>query len=185
MQTHGSTARRGEPTTALVFTPTFQVVYTASMLLLFCVVAFFTRATPRRVAGALSGVVVFTAISAPIDTVGLRTGLWSYPSCIDPPHPPLLAYVGQALEFVGCIALIGWRVQRRFGARGVAWLAAVVCTLGAVRDFSVAAALPQVMHMGPLPGSLIADLLAWGVVVSVSLCVMRIVSGPARSDPLR
>jgi hypothetical protein len=129
-------------------------------------------------------VAVFTAISAPIDTVGVRMGLWSYPSCIDPPHPPLLVYVGQALEFVGCIALVGWRVQRRFGARGVAVLAAVVCTLGAVRDFSVAAALPQMMHIGPLPGSLIADVVAWGVVATVALGVMRIVSGPARADPL-
>jgi hypothetical protein len=169
----------------LVFTPTFQVVYAASMLLLFSVVAFFTRATPRRVVGALCSVAVFTALSAPIDTVGLRTGLWSYPSCIDPPHPSLLVYVGQAFEFVGCVALVGWRVQRRFGARGVAVLAAVVCTLGTVRDFSVAAALPQVMRLGPLPGSLIADVLAWGIVVSVALGVMRIVSGPARSDPLR
>jgi hypothetical protein len=168
-----------------VFTPKFQVVYAAAMLLLFSVVAFLTRATPRRVAGAFCSVVVFTALSAPIDTFGMRTGLWTYPSCLDPPHPPLLVYIGQALEFVGCIALIGWRVQRRFGARGIAVLAAVVCTLGAVRDFSVAAALPQVMHMGPLPGSLIADVAAWGIVVSVALGVMRIVSGPARSDPLR
>ncbi|HTQ48789.1 MAG TPA: hypothetical protein VMI75_38790 [Polyangiaceae bacterium] len=168
-----------------MFTSRFQVAYAGSMLLLFCVVAFFTRATPRRIAGALCSVAVFTALSAPIDTVGLRTGLWTYPSCIDPPHPPLLAYVGQALEFVGCIALVGWRVQRRFGRRGVAALAAVVCALGAVRDFSVAAALPQMMHMGPLPGSLIADVVAWGIVVSVALGVMRIVSGPAPSDPLR
>jgi hypothetical protein len=168
-----------------VFTPAFQVVYAAAMALLFCAVAFFTRATARRIAGALCSVAVFTVLSAPIDTVGLRTGLWSYPSCIDPPHPPLLVYVGQALEFVGCIALVGWRVQRRFGPRGVGVLAAAVCTLGTVRDFSVAAALPQVMRMGPLPGSLIADVLAWGIVVSVALAVMRIVSGPAGSDPLR
>jgi hypothetical protein len=168
-----------------VFTPAFQVFYAAAMALLFCAVAFFTRATGRRIAGALCSVAVFTALSAPIDTVGLRTGLWSYPSCIDPPHPPLLVYVGQALEFVGCIALVGWRVQRRFGARGVAVLAAVVCTLGTLRDFSVAATLPQMMHMGPLPGSLIADVVAWGIVVTVALGVMRMVSRPARSDPLR
>jgi hypothetical protein len=168
-----------------VFTSTFQAVYAGSMLLLFCVVAFFTRATRRRIAGALCSVAVFTALSAPIDTVGMRTGLWTYPTCIDPPHPPLLVYVGQALEFVGCVALVGWRVQRRFGARGIAVIAAVVCTLGAVRDFSVAAALPQMMHMGPIPGSLFADVVAWGIVVTVALGVMRIVSGPARSDPLR
>ena len=75
--------------------------------------AWLTRAGTRRIAGALCAVLAFTALSAPIDAVGLRTGMWGYPSCVDPPHPPLPVYVGQALAFVGCLALVGWRVQRR------------------------------------------------------------------------
>src|SRR5262249_57144243 len=138
-----------------------------------------TRAGARRLVGAVCSVVVFTALSAPIDTVGIRSGMWSYPTCVDPPHPPLTVYVGQALAFVGCLALIAWRVQRRFGVRGVARLALVVCCAGVVRDFTVAALLPQAIHIGPAPASVFADLGAWAVVVAVALGVTRAVAGPA------
>src|SRR5262245_33843571 len=119
------------------------------MLVVFSVVAVISRAGPRRLAGAVCSVVVFTALSAPIDNFAIREGFWIYPSCVDPPHPPLAAYVGQALEFVGTIALIGWRVQRRFGARGLLWMTAIVCGVGLVRDFTVAARLPQWIRFGP------------------------------------
>jgi hypothetical protein len=154
-------------------------------LALFCALVAFTRASRRRVLGAVASVVVFTLLSAPIDTMGLRLGLWSYPSCTDPPHPPLLVYIGQALVFVGSIALVGFRVLRRFGARGGAVLTLLVCGLGAIRDFTIAAVMPDVIRVGPLPASAIADVLAWGVVVAVALGVTRIVAGPAREDVLR
>ena len=164
---------------AAVFTTAFQVRYLAATVVLFVVVALLTRARWRRLAGALCSVAVFTAISAPIDDFGHATGLWTYPSCIDPPHPPIAIYIGQALELVGCLALIGWRVQRRFGTRGLVAMSAVVCTLGPVRDFAVAAVLPDLMRMGPLPGSLVADVAAWAVVLLVALGVTRLVAGPS------
>jgi len=155
-----------------VFTPTFQIVYLAAMAALFATVALLTRAPLRRVAGALGAAALFTALSAPIDDLGASQGWWWYPS--DPPHPPLAIYVGQALEFVGCIALVAWRVRRRFGARGVALLAAAVCILGPIRDFGAAALLPQMIRVGPLPMSLVADIGAWVVVVLVALSGMSV-----------
>jgi hypothetical protein len=168
-----------------VFTTRFLVGYVAGTSALFCAVAWLSRAKARRIAGALAAVAVFTAISAPIDNLGAATGLWIYPTCNDPPHPPLLAYVGQALEFVGCLALIGWRVQRSFGARGIVWLFAIALPLGACRDFSAAAIFPDVMRFGAQPAALFADVAAWAVVVIVALGVSRLVAGPARADALR
>ena len=168
-----------------MFTTRFLVGYLAGTLALFCAVAWLTRAKPRRIAGALAAVAVFTALSAPIDNLGAATGLWSYPTCESPPHPPLAAYLGQALEFVGSLALIGWRVQRRFGARGIAWLFAIALPLGACRDFSAAAIFPDVIRFGPQPAALIADVAAWAVVVLVALGVSRMIAGPARADALR
>jgi hypothetical protein len=168
-----------------VFTTRFQIVYLVGTLAVFAAVAFFSRAGARRVAGALCSVLVFTALSAPIDNFGARHDLWTYPSCQNPAHPPLAVYVGQALMFVGTMALIGWRVQRRFGLRGVAWLAAIVCALGAIRDFSVAAALPDLLRFGPMPAALFADLAAWAIIVLVALGVTRLVAGPAAADALR
>jgi hypothetical protein len=168
-----------------VFTTRFQIVYLLFTLAAFSAVAFFTRAGVRRLAGAVCSVLVFTAISAPIDNLGARYRLWTYPSCANPPHPPLAVYLGQALMFVGTIALIGWRVQRRFGARGLAWLAAIVCVLGLIRDLSVGAALPDLIRLGPMPASAFADVAAWGIVVTVALVVTRLVAGPASADALR
>ncbi len=162
-----------------MFTTRFQILHLASMLIFFCAVAGFTRARARRIVGALCSVAVFTALSAPIDDFGIGHGWWSYPSCASPPHPSLITYVSQAFEFVGTIALIGWRVQRRFGARGVVWLTATVCIVGLIRDLLVAAALPRVVRFGPFPASAIADVAAWGIVVFVALAVTRVVAGAA------
>jgi hypothetical protein len=168
-----------------MFTTRFQIIYVLGTFALFCAVAFATRAGWRRIAGAVCAVLVFTAISAPIDNFGAATGLWTYPSCENPPHPPLGAYLGQAFMFVGTIALIGWRVQRSFGARGLAFLAGIVCVLGLVRDLSVAAAMPELIQFGPMPAAAFADIAAWGIVLLVALVVTRVVAGPARADELR
>lgn len=162
-----------------MFTPRFQVLYLTGTLIAFAFVAFVTRAGVRRITGAACSVAVFTALSAPIDTLGGKLGLWSYPSCLNPPHPPLAVYVGQALAFVGCLALVAWRVQLRFGARGVFVLSACVCVVGAMRDFTVAALFPDVIRLGDLPASLFADMAAWGVVVFVAVTGTRLVAGPA------
>jgi hypothetical protein len=148
-------------------------------------VAFLARANARRVAGAMCSVLMFTALSAPIDTLALEAGWWRYPSCDNPPHPPLPIYLGQAFQFVGCVALIAWRVQRRFGTRGVKRLGAIVCGVGLVRDLSVAAIFPEMIRFGAMPASAIADVGAWAVVVLVAVLVTRIVAGPASSDALR
>jgi len=173
------------PAARAVQTPLFQIAYFTTTLALFCAIAFLTRAKARRVLGASCAVLVFTALSAPIDTFALRAGFWTYPACASPPHPTLPVYLGQALVFVGCLALVAWRVQRRFGARGVAVLAPSACVAGLVRDLSVAALLPDVIRFGDAPASVLADLGAWAIVVLVALAVPRVVSGAARADALR
>jgi hypothetical protein len=164
--------------------PRFQLAYLAATLTVFWLVAWFTRANVRRITGAACAALVFTAMSAPIDNVARRAGWWTYPSCIAPAHPPLAVYIGQAFVFVGTTALVAWRVKRRFGARGVVALVIVVCVVGAIRDFSVAAAIPTMIRFGPFPASLIADLGAWLVVALVAIGVTRLVAGAA-NDSLR
>ena len=161
----------------MFFTPRFQAGYLIFTLLLFCGVARLTGAGWRHVAGALASVLVFTAIAPSLDDFAVRHGWWRFPSCGNLPHPPLAIYLGQSLEFVGCLAFIGWRIQRRFGARGIAWLLGIVCVLGPARDFGAAAVLPEVIRFGPQPASWLADTAAWAVVVLVALGVSRVVSG--------
>jgi hypothetical protein len=168
------------------FSPTFRVFYIVLGIGVFSLFAFLTRARWRRIAGALAAVAVFTAISAPIDNFGNQTGLWLYPGYPDPPHhPPLDIYIGQALIFVGIAALLGYRVARAWGLRGIITFIAVFCTLGLIRDFSAAAMFPKVIQFGPSPSAQIADVLAWLIIVLVGLGVTRIVAGAASRDELR
>ena len=167
------------------FSPSFQVAYLIFASVVFLVVAWATGARRRRVLGALAAVATFTALSAPIDELGARRGWWTYPSCVDPAHPPLLVYVGQALVFVGGVAFLGWRVQRRWGVFGVLRFVVIVCLLGLVRDSVGAAIFPEVLRFGPAPAAQLADVAAWAVVVVVGLVVPRVVAGPAHADAPR
>jgi hypothetical protein len=168
-----------------MFTPVFQVAYLSVALAVFSGLAFLLRATARRVAGAAVSALAFTAMSGPIDSVGIGARWWSYPSCQDPPHPSLVVYLGQALLFVGCFALVAWRVHRRFGPRAVAVLTGITCVAGLFRDVFVAGLLPDVVRFGTPPASFLADLGAWAVVVGVALSVSRLVAGPPSADALR
>jgi hypothetical protein len=162
------------------FTTSFQLTYLAAAVCSFGFLAVVIRAPGRRILGALASVIVFTALSAPIDDLGGRAGWWFYPSCVDPPHPPLLVYLGQAFCFVGGVALLGWRVQRRWGERGLVALTVVVCGAGLGRDVALAALFPAMIRLGPAPAAQLADVAAWLVVVIVALGVTRLISGPAR-----
>jgi hypothetical protein len=167
------------------FSPSFQIAYVAFAIVVFVIFVRLTRARARRVFGALASVAVFIALSAPIDNLARRMDWWTYPSCVEPSHPPLLAYVGQALIFVGTTALVGWRVQRAFGGRVLAVLVVLSCLAGLVRDLTVAAIFPQMIRFGGMPASVLADLGAWAMVAIVGLGVTRIVAGPAEDDAPR
>ena len=162
------------------FTFEFQILYLSAMTVVFFVIAYFTRATMKRTAGALAAVAVFTLLSKPMDVTAARHGWWSYPAVV---NPPLLFYVGQALEFVGTTALVGWRVNRRFGWRGVVAVVTWVCGLGLARDLSVAHFSP-VIRFGSGPVPLFADVGAWMIVAGIALGVTRMIAGPAKTDHL-
>ena len=165
--------------TVSTFTLQFQIFYVLAMTVVFFVIAHFTRARARRTVGALAAVIVFILLSKPIDLTAARYGWWRYPAVV---NPPLLFYVGQALEFVGTTALVGWRINRRFGWRGAATVSALVCGLGLPRDLTVAR-FTQVIRFGPGPIPWIADVGAWMIVVGTALGITRVVGG-AKSDVL-
>jgi hypothetical protein len=160
--------------------PAFQIGYLVWTLFVFGVVTLVTRPGRRRLLGAVVAIVVFTAISAPIDELAARWNLWTYPECNVPPHPSIAIYLGQSTMFVGCLASIGGRVQRAFGVRGLLVLTVMVLVLGPIRDFGAAAILPDLIRFGPQPAALLGDVAAWAVVVIVALGVTRLVGGPAR-----
>jgi len=69
-----------EQTTVNPLDPTVLVVGLLITTILFAVIAFFTRATPRRIAGALIGAIPVVPLVMVYDAIAARLGWWHYPS---------------------------------------------------------------------------------------------------------
>jgi hypothetical protein len=150
--------------------------------LVFVAAAWFTRATSRRIAGALAGgaIVGFWGLGA--IGLGENMGWWRIPSTSTPYFVPLL-FLGLA---VSCspIHLVAWRVVRRFGWKGMAVSLGIVAVIGPPRDYLYASMFPAWMSFGPGVAPILGDAAIYAGIVAVGHAVMQLVSGPAREDRL-
>jgi hypothetical protein len=151
-------------------------------LVVMVVTAYFTRATRRRVTGALIGGVAVGIVGVGVECLAHAVGWWRYPS-VETPYGPPLMYPFVVLLFAA-LALIGWRVTRRFGWRGQAAFLCVVAILGTVRDYRVAAWLPEFIVFAPGIGTALVDATLWAGLLALAQAVMRLVAGPVRGDAL-
>ena len=145
-------------------------------------VVYFTRATARRVFGALVGGAVVGWLFVGVVVLGERMAWWHAPL---PATPGLLAlfYAGAAIS-VSPIYLITWRVARRFGWRGLAVCLAAAAIIGPPRDYLYAAVFPEWIVFAPGLAPVLADSATYFGLVAVGHAVMRLVAGPAQADGL-
>jgi hypothetical protein len=143
---------------------------------------YFTRATARRVAGALMGGGAVAFVGVGVEALAHTLGWWRYPS-VETPYGPPLIYPAIVLLWAG-FALIGWRVTRRFGWRGQAAFLGAAVILGVPRDYAVAARFPEFFVIAPGIGPALADAVCWAGTVALAQAIMRLVAGPVRGDPL-
>ena len=162
---------------------------TQQMLLMTClylaalvVVTYFTRATARRVVGALAGGAVVALLALRAIALGEALGWWRIPFAPTSYFLPLL-YLGLAIS-CSPIYLVTWRVARRFGWRGLAVFVGIVAVIGPPRDYLYAATFPKWMVFSPGIAPILADSAAYILIVVVGHAVMRLVAGPARADRL-
>lgn len=153
----------------------------ASALLL-AITIYFTRATFRRAAGALAGGVAAAMLNAAQDTLAHYQGWWYYPF-VQTPYAPMLIYTAVALWYGGGVALVGWRVTRRFGGRGLAAFIGIMGLYGPARDYA-AATWSGLITFAPGVVPVLADAACWASGMALAQAVMRLVAGPARSDRL-
>ena len=155
---------------------------TCLYLVALAAVIYFTRATLRRVAGALAGgaAVGFWALGA--IALGEAQGWWRVPFASTPYFLPLL-YLGFAISCAP-IYLVTWRVARRFGWRGLAVFLGAVAVVGPPRDYLYAATFPEWMVFAPGVAPILADSATYVGIVVVGHAVMRLVAGPADEDRL-
>ena len=103
------------------------------------VVAILTRATARRIAGALAGGVAAGVVALGIIALGEEVGWWHMAITWEPYFLTLLW-----IDFALCafIFLITWRIARRFGWRGLAVVVVVAAVIGPPRDYWYMRAVP-------------------------------------------
>jgi len=151
-------------------------------LVYLCAAVYFTRATARRVLGALVGGVAVAAVGYGVELACQALGLWYYPSD-DTGRGPLLMYPSLAFLWA-TLALIGWRVVRRFGWRGEVVFLAAVALLGTLRDYFVAGQALGEIVLAPGVTTVLVEIVCWAGQTALTQALMWLVAGPAAADRL-
>jgi hypothetical protein len=149
-------------------------------LAVFAAIAYFTRATSKRIAGALASAAAIALLALAIIALGERIGLWDVPFSLTS-QLLLLLYFALAIS-IAPIYLISWRVVRRFGVRGLAVLVGCAAVVGPVRDYIVAARYPEWVVFGRGIAPVLAVGTMYAVIVGVGHGVMRMVAGGSGED---
>lgn len=119
----------------------------AMYLIVFLAAAYYTRPRRRRIIGALAGGVA-TGVSLPL-LLGVATARgWWRCTFLAVPGAPLLTFLICSVSYAA-MALVGWRIDRRFGWRGIVWSLVLVSVLGPPHDYAVASRYPELMQFGP------------------------------------
>jgi hypothetical protein len=138
---------------------------------------YFTRATTRRVLGALAGAGAVALVGAVVEGVAHAQGWWRYTSD-DTPYGPLAIYPLLVVAFA-FLALIGWRITRHFGWRGLTVFLGILAVVGTLRDYLIAGSLMGLIVFAPGVVLAIIDAFLWAGLTALAIGVMRLVSGPA------
>lgn len=162
--------------------PRILLLGTCVYLFALALTAYFTRATTRRFFGALAGGLAVAVIGVGVEVLFQTLGFWHYPSA-QQPYGPALMYPLVVLIFA-VLALLGWRITRRFGARGQTVFLIAVAVIGTPRDYLVAGrALRFIVFKAGLL-TVLVDAACWAGMTALALAVMRIFAGPAGADCL-
>jgi len=164
-------------------TPRQIIIVTCAYLVALVAVIYFTRATARRVVGALGGGAVVGLMGMGAIILGNATGLWRVP-IFWTPYFLALFYLGLSIS-VTPIYLVTWRLARRFAWRGLAVFIGIVAIIGPPRDYLYAAKYPAWMVFAPGVAPMLADAATYVGIVAIGHAVMRLIAGPSREDRLR
>jgi uncharacterized membrane protein len=162
---------------------TIQQLYLFSgiYLVVLVVVAILTRATLRRIAGAMAGGAATGVVALGIIPLGERAGWWHRAITWEPYFLTLMLILFAMCAFA---FLLTWRIARRFGGRGLAVVLIVAAIIGPPRDYLYLRLFPEWGSDGPGIAPVLALSATYVVLVLVGHGVMRLVAGPADEDRL-
>lgn len=164
-------------------TVTAQQLWLSSCLYLviLTVVAVLTRATIRRIVGALAGAEVAVGVALVIVAIGETAGWWHKAI---PWEPYFLILMCIAMIPAGFVFLLTWRLARRFGRRGLALAVLAAAVLGPVRDYLYMQRFPEWGFDAPGFTPVLAISAAYVIVGILGHGTMWLIAGPASADPL-
>jgi hypothetical protein len=163
---------------------------TQQILLIICiylvflgVLIYITRATLRRVIGALAGGAAAAILGLGMIALSESQGWWRVPSG-SAPYFRVQLFLAFAVSMAP-FYLITWRVARRFGWRGLAVALGVVTVIGPPRDYLIAATFREWMVFAPGIAPVLADAATYLGMMAIGHAAMYLVAGPARGDLLK
>lgn len=150
-------------------------------LVLLVVVSILTRATARRIAGALAGGAAAGVVALFMIALGEKEGWWHMAITWEPYFLALL-WVDFALSAFPF--LITWRIARWFGWRGLSAAVSIAAVIGPPRDYWYMRRFPEWGAYGTGVAPVLAISATYVLILVVGHGVMRLVAGPARGSPL-
>jgi hypothetical protein len=151
-------------------------------LTVFAAISYFTRASSRRITGALAGAAVIALLIFTLIALGEAIGLWVVP-IKRTKQLLLLLYLALAIS-IAPIYLISWRVVRRYGGRGLTVLIVCAAIIGPARDYIVSARYPEWIELEPRVAPMLAVGIIYTLIVGVGHLVMSMVAGRSGEDRL-
>ena len=158
------------------------ILWTCAYLIELGAVIYFTRASARRVEGAVVGGAAAGLLGLGAIALGEALGWWHIPFASTTFFLPLFS-IGLAISLTP-IYLVTWRLARRFGWRGLAVFIGIVAVIGPPRDYLIAATFPKWMVFAPGAIPILADAATYIGMVAVGHAMMRFIAGPASEDRL-
>ena len=152
-------------------------------LVLLAATTYFTRATLRRFLGALAGGLAVAVVGVGVEIFFQSLGFWYYPSAADQRYGPKLMYLLVVIMWA-TLALLGWRVMRRFGWTGQLLFLTTVTVVGTTRDYLVAGQVLGYIVITPGLLTVLIDAACWAGTTALAQAVMWLVAGDARDDKL-
>jgi hypothetical protein len=150
-------------------------------LLLTIVAAVLTRASGRRIAGAVAGAGGAGILALLMAALWQRVDLWRFSIAWEPYYLVLLW-----TDFVvfAYVFLITWRIARRFGRRGLLLVVCAAALVGPARDYWYLKKFPEWGSYAPGVLPLLAVSVTYVVIILAGHGLMRLVAGPAGADSL-
>jgi hypothetical protein len=154
------------------------VVVIAAYAVVLAATIYFTRATFKRVMGALAGGAAAGIWAMGAVIAGESIGVWR--DFLPADHTLwILVYLGFAISSAP-LYLVTWRVERRFGAWGLAVCLIVAAVIGPPRDALYLATYPKWGAFGPGLAPLFADSITYVAIIAIGHAGMRLICGPSR-----